>query len=193
MMKEFLQREWKYFVGLAVVMILLVFSYFEYWQWKQHIMSRQDIQPSVSVTTSGESSKPGETQVVYLQGQNTNTKEIIYVPKEIDPVTGQQEQTDVQLDTKNKNVYVKVNGRDFEVPADVQENSKFENGKLVITEDTQMRLNITSPKPSFNLGLGWAKDSPALQLNGPLYKNASWWVYGDKKTAAGGVQFPIMK
>ncbi|QJW47402.1 hypothetical protein HA075_17410 [bacterium BFN5] len=43
------------------------------------------------------------------------------------------------------------------------------------------------------LDVGWSKEGPAAQLNGPLFKNVSWWVYGDKSNVAGGVQFPIMK
>ncbi len=37
------------------------------------------------------------------------------------------------------------------------------------------------------------KNGVAVQANGPLVKNVSWWGYGDKKTIAGGLQFPIMK
>jgi len=44
-----------------------------------------------------------------------------------------------------------------------------------------------------NLGVGWGINGLAAQMNGPLYKNVSWWAYGDKKTATGGIQFPIMK
>lgn len=177
------------------MLALVIFAYHEYQQWKQHIIeqAQKDTRPVISINTNGESSKPGETQVVYVQGQNTQTKEIVYVPKEVNPTTGQQEKTDVQFDKKQGNVYVKVNGKEYEVPANVKEDTKFENGKLVVTEQTEMRVNITAPKPFFNLGLGWSKEGPAAQLNGPLYKNISWWVYGDKKTAAGGIQFPIMK
>lgn len=189
------KKYWKYIVGLVIVLALLVFAYHEYQQWKQHIIeqAQKDNRPVISVNTNGQQSKPGETQVVYLQGQNTQTKEIVYVPKEVDPNTGQQEKTDVQFDKKDNKVYVKVNGKEFEVPAEVTEDSKFENGKLVVTEQTEMHVNITAPKPAFNLGLGWSTNGPAAELNGPLYKNVSWWVYGDQKTAAGGIQFPIMK
>ena len=191
----FVKENWKYILGLALVLALGFFLFQEYQQWKQHIIeqAQKDTRQVISVSTNGQPSKPGETQVVYLQGQNTQTKEIVYVPKEVDPNTGQQEKTDVQFDKKQGKVYVKVNGKEFEVPADVKEDAKFENGKLVVTEQTEMHVNVTAPKPYMNLGFGWSKDGPAAELNGPLYKNVSWWVYGDKNTAAGGVQFPIMK
>ena len=189
----FIKDHWKYILGAILVIVLFVFINYEYQQWKSHLMNKQDTQPIISVNTAGERSKPGETQVVYLQGQSSHTQEIVYIPKEVNPATGQQEKTDVQFDKKDNKVYVKVNGKEFEVPANVTEDAKFENGKLVVTEQTEMRINVTAPKPYLNLGLGWSKDGPAAQLNGPLYKNVSWWAYGDKKTVAGGVQFPIMK
>jgi len=182
-------------VGTVVVAVLLYFARAEYQQWKQHFIeqAQKDARPIVNVNTNGEASKPSEPQVVYIKGDSTHTREIVYQPKEIDAQTGQIEKTDVQFDKKDNKVYVKVNGKEFEVPAEVKEDAKFEKGKLVITDQTEMRINITAPKPSVNLGLGWSKEGPAAQLNGPLYKNVSWWAYGDKNNIAGGLQFPIMK
>lgn len=190
--KTFIRNNWKYVVGLALLLAFIFFVYGEYEDWKQHSRS-QSTTPVINVNTAGEASKSGETQVVYVQGEKTHTKEIVYVPKENDPATGIPEKTDVQFDKRQGKIYVKVNGKDFEVPADVSENTKFENGKLVVTEQTEMRINLTAPKPAMNLGVGWGVNGPAAQINGPLVKNVSWWVYGDQKTAAGGIQFPIMK
>lgn len=191
----FVKQHWKYILGLAAVLALLAFCYSEYQDWKQHIkeQAQKDTRPIISVNTAGQQSKPSEPQVVYVQGQNTHTKEIVYVPKEVDPETGQQERTDVQFETRQGKVYVKVNGKEFEVPAEVKEDAKFEKGKLVVTEQTEMRINITAPKPTLNVGVGWSMNGPAAQVNGPLWKSVSWWVYGDRKTVAGGVQFPLMK
>ena len=191
----FAKEHWKHIVGLALALALLIFAYNEYQQWKEHILeqAQKDTLPVVSVNTAGQQSKPGETQVVYLQGQNSHTKEIVYMPKEVNPATGQKEKTDVQFEKKDNDIYVKVNGKEFEVPTLGNEGIKFENGKLVVTEQTEMHVNITAPKPYLNLGLGWSTNGPAASLNGPLYKNVSWWVYGDQKNAAGGIQFPIMK
>lgn len=190
--KSFIRNNWKLIVGLALVLAFLFLAWGEYQDWKQHSRS-QSTTPVINVNTAGEASKPGETQVVYVQGQNNHTKEIVYVPKETNPATGDKEKTDVQFDKRQGKIYVKINGKEFEIPAEVTENTKFENGKLVVTEQTEMRINLTTPKPAMNLGVGWGINGPAAQINGPLYKNVSWWVYGDQKTAAGGIQFPIMK
>lgn len=190
--KTFVKENWKAIVKVVLLVAVILFIYGEYQDCKQHNRN-QSTTPVINVNTAGEASKPGETQVVYVQGQDTHTKEIVYVPKETDPATGKPEKTDVQFDKRQGKIYVKVNGKDFEVPAEVNENTKFENGKLVVTEQTEMRINLTTPKPAMNLGVGWGINGPAAQVNGPLYKNVSWWVYGDQKTAAGGIQFPIMK
>lgn len=175
-------------------MSILGIFYYEYKQYKaEHLPGQPVASPNITINTAGEQSKPGETKIVYLQGQNTQTKEIVYVPKEVDVKTGNIEKTDVQFEKKQGKIYVKVNGKDFEVPAQVKEDTKFENGKLVVTEQSEMHIQITAPKPAVNLGVGWSKNGVAAQMNGPLIKNVSWWVYGDKKTVAGGLQFPIMK
>lgn len=193
-MVGFLKDEWKFLIIVVMIMSILGIFYYEYKQYKaEHLPGQPVVSPNITINTAGEPSKPGETKIVYLQGQNTQTKEIVYVPKEVDVKTGNIEKTDVQFEKKQGKIYVKVNGKDFEVPAQVKEDTKFENGKLVVTEQSEMHIQITAPKPAVNLGVGWSKNGVAAQMNGPLIKNVSWWVYGDKKTVAGGLQFPIMK
>ena len=194
-MMRVIKAEWKYFLTLVLIVVVAGVAYYEY---KQFIANYKPAQigsekpPTVIVNTSGEKGKPSDPQVVYIQGQNTHTKEVVYVAKEIDPKTGLIEKTDVEFEKKQGKIYVKVNGKDFEVPVTIEESTKFEKGKLVVNEQTEMRVNLTTPKPTVNMGLGWSKRGPAAELNGPLYNNVSWWVYGDKETVAGGLQFPIM-
>ncbi|VBB05554.1 Hypothetical protein LUCI_0764 [Lucifera butyrica] len=198
----FIREHWKYLVGLALVLALLVFGYREYQQWKQHILeqAQKSTVPTINVTTTGASAKADDLKTVYIQGQNTVTHEIVYVPKETTTVQQPdgtikqvQEKTDVQFDNRQGKIYVKVNGKDYEVPDNVQENTKFENGKLVITDQSEIHINVTTPKPVMNAGVGWSRNGPALEINGPLTGSISWWAYGDKKTIVGGIQFPIMK
>lgn len=189
-----IQQEWKYFLSLLLILLVFSVAYYEYKQFVSNkaLQTSSEKQPTVIVNTSGEKGKASDPQVVYIQGQSSVTKEVVYVPKETDAKTGVTEKTDVQFEKKQGKIYVKVNGKEFEVPAEVKEDTKFENGKLVVTEQTEMRINLTTPKPAVNLGLGWSSRGPAAEINGPLYKNVSWWVFGDQKTIAGGVQFPIM-
>lgn len=187
-----IQQEWKYFLSLLLILLVLSVAYYEYRQYAQNKQSISEKQQTFIVNTNGEKGKASDPQIVYIQGQSSVTKEVVYVPKETDEKTGITEKTDVQFEKKQGKIYVKVNGKEFEVPANVKEDTKFENGKLVVTEQTEMHLNLTTPKPAVNLGVGWGINGPAAQVNGPLYKNVSWWMYGDSKSVAGGVQFPIM-
>lgn len=114
-------------------------------------------------------------------------KAIVYVPKE----TG--ERTDVQIDAAKPAVTVKVNGRETQFTTLTDETQKFAKGKLVITEETQLKLEIkTPPPPRFSLGVGWGTNGPALTLGGRLGGGpAGWWLYGDRRTLAGGLQVPV--
>lgn len=114
-------------------------------------------------------------------------KVIAYVPKE------EGERTDVQVDAAKPKVTVRVNGREAEFAALTDEKQKFEKGKLVITEDTQLRLEIkTPPRPRYSLGVGWGTNGAALTVGGRLGGGpAGWWLYGDRRTLAGGLIVPV--
>ncbi|MDR7867882.1 MAG: hypothetical protein RIN56_13835 [Sporomusaceae bacterium] len=188
----FIAREWKFLLIVSILIAALGTGWHEWRLWRDG-RGITAAGPQLNVSTDGKPSQPGEPQVVFVQGQGTHTREIVYVPKESDPATGEKEKTDVQFDRRQGKIFVKVNGKDYEIPAEVQESTKFEKGKLVITEETQMRVNITAPKPRFNLGLGMSVHGPAAIVSGPLKGSMSWWLYGDRKTIAGGIQIPIMR
>lgn len=175
-------------VGMIVLVLLLVMANgYLLWELKGLRQSAATSAPVVNVGTDGKVSGSKEPQVVYIQGQSTHTKEIVYAPK----TAG--EPTDVEVNRSRGFVYVKVNGVLHQIPVDVKEGATFEKGKLVITEESTVKLNITAPKPLLNLGVGWSVHGPAAQINGPLAKNVSWWVYGDPKTLAGGLQMPLLR
>lgn len=193
-MLEFLKKEWKYLSTILVIFLVMGFVYYLYQDYKTNF-KQVTASPSkaLMVNTDGDKSSSPEAKVVYLEGKGTNTKEIVYVPKETEPDTGLAEKTDVQFERRKTKIYVKINGKEYEVPSTVQEEVTFSKGKLVVAEQTQTKIEITAPKPKMNIGVGWSKNGLAAQLNGPLYKNVSWWMYGDKKTFAGGIQFPIAR
>lgn len=138
-------------ISLVAIFIIVIFSVFGFALWKifqKMNEPQQPFTPAISLSLDGNKSKATDPQVIYLQGQNTVTKEIAYVQKEIDPATGLKEKTDLQMDTSKKDVFVKINGKEHQVPVTVTEDSKFENGKLVVTESTKTDINITGPEPS---------------------------------------------
>lgn len=138
-------------VVLVALLITTIFTVFGFVLWKIFNKVNEPTKPftpAINLSLDGKKSSVSDPQVVYVQGQNTVTKEISYIAKEIDSQTGIKEPTDVQFETKDKKVYVKVNGRLHEVPIEVTEDSKFENGKLVVAETTKTDINITGPDPA---------------------------------------------
>lgn len=150
------------------------------------------VKPGTNLTTEGHVVAPGSNpQIVYIQGKDTHTKEIVYQEKALDPLTGQREKTDVEFVTRDRKVYVKVNGKEFEIVPEVKEGSKFEKGKVVITEETTMAINLTTPKKVAEAGVGWGTQGPAVMVGVPINQGAGVWVVGTKGFVAGGLTFPI--
>jgi hypothetical protein len=115
-------------------------------------------------------------------------KEIVYVEKE------PGEKTDVQIYTAKPVVTVSVNGQQQQFQLKTLEGQKFEKGKLVITEQTQLRLDIKVPQPRYLLGLGWGSNGLAGNVVGRINDyGSSWWIYGDRRTLAGGLSVPLGK
>jgi len=68
--------------------------------------------------------------------------EIQYVDKLIDPGTGQKEKTDVQLATTKPVVGVKVNGQSWQFDLKDGETQKFENGKVVLDQNSSIGIDL---------------------------------------------------
>jgi len=88
-------------------------------------------------------------QIAQVKNTSTHTNTVTYVQKEIDPVTGQKEDTDVELKTQPSKITVKVNdGSKYTFDQQPNEKYKFENGKLVMTQQTSLDINVTQKKQS---------------------------------------------
>jgi hypothetical protein len=174
-------------VSLAIFVIFLVsFSGYLLYSLKPPPQNPTQ-QPVTNMGTDGKPSTASEPRVVYVQGQNTHTKEIVVQQAPPGEIAG------LKLITKDGKFYADINGKVIEVPVENSQTTGTDGKQLVITEQSVMRLNITVPKQRFNVGVGWGTNGPALSANGPVSGIVSWWAYGDKKTIAGGVQFPITK
>ena len=88
-------------------------------------------------------------QIAQSKSVSTHTNTVTYIPKEIDPVTGQTEDTDVELKTQPSKITVKVNdGTKYTFDQQPNEKYKFEAGKLVMTQQTSLDVNVTAKRPS---------------------------------------------
>lgn len=145
---NFLMANWlNIVVFLQTVVIIVCFL----WIWFECREAQKEVRidvPEITVDLAGnQTSKTGRTAV---QTVNT-TREIHtveYVEKATNPVTGKKEKTDVQIDTSKKDVNVSVNGKEYSFKPDVKEDYKFENGKLVFTQESTSTINIQAPKVS---------------------------------------------
>ena len=181
-----------------LLLIILVFLSFRYAE--EHLFKKTEPEkiaptnPVVVVNSDGSKATKSDPQVVYVQGQSTNTREVVYTPKEIDKTTGQKELTDVQFENKDGKVYVKVNGKLTEVPTHTERGSEFKDGKIVITDQTSMTLDLRTPQdnPVKGLGLGVSNwKNPAIYAGGKLGEKISWHVIGSKDAQMGGLTGPI--
>ena len=179
--------------GVMAAAVFLVFAAVVFWLLKPLVTEKEEKAslPVLQVAADGEAAQKNEAALFSEEVSSTERREIAYVPKEVDPATGEPEKTDVQIEHRQKPVVVSVNGKEYAVPSTVKEETKFEKGKLALTEESSLKLQVTTPKPKFNLGMGRSKNGLAVEMNGPLYKNVSWWAYGDSRTAAGGLQFAV--
>ena len=125
----FIKSNWKYIVGLVLVLALLFWGRQEYQQWKQHIV---------------EQAQQGNTQtVVTLPPQIINTKtETI---REVAIQTPSQEGAILQFVERKGKVIAIVNGQEVEVPnVSGQPDVKIgENGELSISTSSTTKIDVT--------------------------------------------------
>jgi hypothetical protein len=118
----------------------------------------------------------------------TNTI-IKYVPKEINPQTGETENTDVEININKPEINVKLNNQSYTIIPDFNESQKFENGKLTFDQNSFFSLNLNLPKPERKVELGFyagldslggtllipKKDSGSyILMTGPHYDFKGW-------------------
>lgn len=90
--------------------------------------------------------------VITVQGEDKTI--IKYIPKEINPQTGEKEKTDIQLDTDKTQINVKINDKEFSITPEFQEDYKFENGKIMFEQQSNFNLFLDLPKPERKIELG---------------------------------------
>jgi hypothetical protein len=83
--------------------------------------------------------RPAEIKEVV---KTVTATEVVYVPKETDPATGQIEKTDVQAEIKQPTVNVKLNGKPYEFGLLQGEKQKFEQGKVSLLQSSEIGINL---------------------------------------------------
>ena len=143
-----LEKVVKIVLVVVVMASLLLNAVFLYKQYKADQTPTQVNSPNIVLDTNGKLTIPTGSQAVKVADKQVVTHEIQYVHKNIDPATGLQEKTDVELNTAKDDVYVKVNGKEHKIQPTVEESQKFENGKLVVEEKRTASIEIDAPTQS---------------------------------------------
>lgn len=131
--------------------------------------------------------------------------QIVYVPKEtakyIDPATGKeitaQELTDIEANIGKQQILVSLNGKPLAVQKSEDEKFLFEKNKIALNQTSTITFNATVTPTVIDktnrwaLGVGFGNNGIGGKLDFPIGKHddVGGWVYGDKNTGTGGVQF----
>ena len=127
--KAFIANNWKYFLGLVVVLALLFWGRQEYKEWKQHIIDQTQKSSTQTVVTL-------PPQVI-----NTRTETI----REVAVQSPSQEGAILQFVERQGKVIAIVNGEEVEVPnVSGQPDIKIgENGELRFSTSSTTKIDVT--------------------------------------------------
>ncbi|SEO98058.1 hypothetical protein [Propionispora vibrioides] len=132
----------KYGVSLLIGIAILIVSYILY-AYVSNLHSRLS---STEKALQAEKDKPP-----VIKTETKTVTQLAYVPKETviyrDAATGKEttglEKTDVELTVSPPSVYMRYNGKEFEMAGIPGETSKFEQGKLTGEVTTATTIDVT--------------------------------------------------
>jgi hypothetical protein len=128
--------------------------------------------------------------------------QIIYVPvaaeqKTVSTVGVEAKEKDDPTDFEYRmktNYFVDINGKKYEVKPAVQEDTKLQNNKIVMTQESKLNLKVDVPQPVGSFGAGVNNHGElAVTADGRIWKNTNWWVYASRTEQAGGLKVTIYK
>lgn len=140
-----------------------------------------------------------EKPVITTQEKVVAQTKVAYVPKETivykdvnGNVVTAKEATDVQADIAQPKIGVKVNGKDYKFDLLQGETQKFQDGKVLMTQTSDISFKVDLPEakvPKWEARFG-TTNGHSIDAAGVTYyptKNAGLWVQHQKKTKAGGI------
>ena len=144
------------YLVIAIMLVAQCITGWQLYKLNQKIDSQaialSDAKNQITLDTNGKLDSLNNTlskQIAQVKNTSTHTNTVTYIEKEIDPVTGEKEDTDIELKTKPSKITVKVNdGSKYTFDQLPTENYKFENGKILMTQQTALDINVTQKKQS---------------------------------------------
>lgn len=149
-------KKFGFYIVIAIMVIVQCVIGWQMYKLNQKIDSQaialSNVKDQITLDTNGKLDSLNNQlskQIAQVKNTSTHTNTVTYVQKEIDPVTGQKEDTDVELKTQPSKITVKVNdGSKYTFDQQPNEKYKFENGKLLMTQQTTLDINVTQKKQS---------------------------------------------
>ena len=144
------------YLVIAIMLIAQCITGWQLYRLNQKIDSQaialSDAKNQITLDTNGKLDSLNNTlskQIAQVKNTSTHTNTVTYIEKEIDPVTGEKEDTDIEFKTKPSKITVKVNdGSKYTFDQLPTENYKFENGKILMTQQNSLDINVTQKKQS---------------------------------------------
>jgi hypothetical protein len=175
------------FVLVCTVLILI-------YHWAAGLFAKP--QPAVATgpgqyhfTVNGPDTQPPASQVIYVPvvtEQKTTTTVAVAEKKKNDP-------TDLEYRMKT-NYFVDINGKKYEVAPTVKEDTKLQNNKIVVEQESQLGIKVDVPQPVGSFGAGVNNHGEmAVMADGRIWKNLNWWVYASRSEQAVGLKVTIYK
>lgn len=153
---QLILRTFGLYIVIAIMLIAQCVTGWQLYKLNQKIdgqtIALSNVKEQITLDTNGKLDSLNNQlskQIAQVKNTSTYTNTVTYVQKEVDPVTGEKEDTDIELKTKPSKITVKVNdGSKYTFDQLPTENYKFENGKIVMTQQNSLDINVTQKKPS---------------------------------------------
>ena len=181
-------------VGYALLFVLVAGALMFIYQWISNLFGKtQPAQPTgpgqYHFTVNGPSPQEPAPQIIYVPvaaAEKTVTSVGVEAKAKDDP-------TDFAY-RMNTNYIVDINGKQYEVAPTVKEDTKLQNNKIVMTQESTLNLKVDVPQPAGSLGAGVNDHGElAVMADGRMWKNVSWWAYGSRTERAGGLKVTIYR
>ena len=155
-MFTYLLKKFGPYIVIAVMLIAQCVTGWQLYRLNQKIdnqaIALSNVTDQITLDTNGKLDSLNNNlskQIAQVKNTATHTNTITYVEKETDPATGKKEDTDVEVNSKPSKITVKVNdGQKYTFDKLATEKSKFEDGKIVMTSQTALDINVTQKKQS---------------------------------------------
>ena len=119
-------------VTLGIIILAIVFSSV-WWFFNRHKETIKEVK-----------TEPSSHAVAHLNGISESHTTVSYVPKQV--VDGTKEDTDVEVNVNTPKVVAMVNGQRQELALKQKETQKFEDGKVVVDQKSEITLDVKVPE-----------------------------------------------